>query len=843
MGKYLFRPGHSVQYGDFTVNGSGNILGDNNGNTGVWYETGGGSIQVYGEFDPNVVPAGRDIIAVRVGHVQVQGGLFGLYNGWAASYLRINNQRVPTSYLYRQKDLGIPIYGPSLYKTAGLGGWSAEEINLMSTDTGAAVGEMSPITNRRWCGVVEVFIAVVWDEPVPVPAASFPANNATVETSSVNFQATVPAVQEEQPVRAVFQVARDAGFTDDVRTFIGGLNTSTAAGSKSQYTSRTRDNTYTDLGPGKWYLRIKGRDYTDKRESAWSATTSFTIQHLSLPIPELSRPLAGATVATPYDVRSGRITTDPAGERIVGIEWQFSKNSDFSGTTVGWQNRQGSFTASTVSYNPEPDGTTLPEQYGPTLSAEDPSQYLSQGTWYGRVRAVDKYGQTGTWSAATQFSVSHKPYATNYQPSSGQAFDQHATPVRWSFADPWNDDLQSAYRMVVQDTSGNTLQDTGKITSSVPQAKMDIGDTHLQEQLRYIIELWDLDDVKATDTPTQNFFMSVSPIITVAYPSEGESIVTGQPAISWTVQFARPDVTQKSWKVEYVKRSNQTVRHSSGTVLGTQTDYTPPRAILENRTEYQLKLTITDSDNLSSTLVQNFYTDFERPEGVTTSATAASYNSSGYVTVRWEANVDPFFAEWRVYRQKVDSAGYAQGEWEYAGTVEDVDAREFHDWLVAGTSDYRYSVTQVAYRYGALVESDFDIYGERVSIFAEDYWLIVPDREELNVRLVAVVGDKFTDKREKNSYTIIGAGKRVVYGTKVGMEGSLNCQIRHSTGLTATQQLRVLDKLCDENISVLMRDPFGNVTKIAIGEVSVDRMAGVGNNEFANIEIPYEEVR
>lgn len=841
MGRYIFRPGTSLPYGDVSVNGGGNVLGDDNGNTGIWFEK-GGAISVYPEFNPNVIPAGRDIIAVRVGHVGVMGGFLGLYNGWCASYLRINNQRVPTTYAYKQSNIGTWLWGPPLYKTGGLGGWSAEEINRMSSDTGSAVGEIAPNKSRRWCGAVEVGIAVVYNDPVPVPAASFPANNQTIDTSSVNFQAVIPAPQEEQPVRAVFQVARDVNFTDDVRTFIGGLNSSTAAGTKSIYTSRTRDDTYTDLGPGKWYLRIKGRDYTEGRESAWSTTTSFTISHSALPVPSLVKPLVGEVVPTPYATRSGKIDVDPPGERIVGIEWQFSPNADFSGETVGWQNRNGSFTASTVSYNPQPNGETLPAQYGATVSSEDPSQYLRQGTWYGRVRAVDKYGQVGAWSAGTQFTVQHKPYATGYVPSSGQAFDQYQTPVRWKFADPWNEDIQSAYRMIVTDSSGNVLQDTGKITSSVPQAKMDVGPNHLQHQLRYTVQLWDLDDMPSNINPTQNFFMSLSPVITVEWPAEGEAIITGQPSIEWSVQFARPDVTQKSWKLDFVRADNQTVRYTTGTVTGTATTHMPPRAVLENLTQYQLKLTITDSDNLSNTLVQSFYTDFERPAGTQTRATADNYSELGYVLVGWDAPVDPFFAEWRVYRRKVDSVGYADGEWQYVGTVEDVDAREFRDWLVGGNADYRYSVTQVAYRFGALVESDYDEFGERVSVLGSDYWLVVPDRPELNVRVTGVVGDKFTDKRETSSHVIIGGGRRVNYGTRIGAEGSLSVQIRHSSGYTASQKLDMLDRLCDENIDVLMRDPFGNVTRISLGEVSVDRMPGVGNNEFATVEIPYMEV-
>lgn len=846
MGKYLHRPGFSTHYGDRIIEGAGNILGDANNNTYVQYYENCGSIQTYPVFNESVIPVGRDIIAVRVGHRHWQGGVFNLFNGWVASYLRINNSRNANSYAYKQDGFSggtREILGPAIYRTAGAGGWSAAEINTMSTDTGAAVGEIGPNGNNRWCIVSEVYIVVIYNDLVSGPTSVYPANNEVVATSSVQFNAVQVPTQEEQPVCTVFQVARDAAFTTDVRTFVGGLNKSTVAGSKSFYNSVKGKPSYTDLGPGKWYMRTKGRDYTGTRESAWGATTSFTVSHAALPTPTLLSPANGTTVATPYNVRQGSIPTDPPGDRIVGIEFAFSKQADFTGTVVSWQNRDGLFTQGAIAYDPKPNGTALPGKNSGTVSSEDPSQYLSQGLWNARVRCVDRYGQVGPWSSVTTFTVAHKPYASNYFPKSGQAFDPNETPVAWDFSDPWDGDIQSAYQLVVTDLGGNTLQDTGKITSSLGRATMVLASSHLQEQLRYTIALWDLDDVKSTVMPTQNFFMSKSPVITIPFPEENEAIITGQPSITWSSVFSRPGVAQKSWKLDYVQRDNQTVKYTTGIVAGTATSHMPPRAILANMTSYQIKLTITDTDDLSSTKVRNFTTNFERPNPTTTEATASTYELSGFVKVTWTATPDPFFAEWRVYRQKVDEAGLALDDWEYAGRVEDVDAREFHDWLVGGSSWYRYSVTQVAYRFGSLVESDYDHYGERVRVFGSHYWLVVEDREELNVRLNSVNADKFTDKFESNDFQILGGGRRFNYGAEIGKEGSLSIQIRGSSLITATEQLRVLRVLRQEKIAVLMRDPFGNVTKVALGEVSVDRMPGVGNNEFANIEVPYYEVK
>lgn len=844
MGRYTYRPGFSTHYGDTVVSGGGNILGDGNDATGTQYKNDSGSICTYGTFNPSVIPSGRDIIAVKVGHRQVNGGLLGIYNGWIGSYLRVGGSRVPNSYAYKQdgySDSVREILGPAVYKTGGAGGWAAEEINTMSSDIGAAVGNIGPNTKNRWCAAVESFIAVYYNDPVPVPNTPFPANGATVATSSVNFNATHVAPQDVQPVRTIFQVARDSAFTNSVKTFVGGLNASVTAGSKSYYNSNRNDATFTDLGPGLWYLRMKGRDYTDTRESAWSGTTTFTVSHPALPVPTFVAPLNAGTVATPYSVRSASFT-DPAGDRKVGIEWVFSQASDFAGTQVRWWNtKDAGFIGKTVSYNPQPSGSTLPGLYGPNVSSEDPPQYLKQGTWYGMVRTRDVYGQWSSWSSVINFTVVHKPYASNYFPQAGQSFDQYATPVRWTFSDPWAGDLQSAYQMIVETTTGVVLQDTGKVTSSVPSAQMNVGSGHLLENLRYSVKLWDLDDVVSTVNPTQNFLMSLSPVITLPYPAAEEAIVTGQPTIDWSVTFTGGS-TQKSWKVDFVQADNQVVVHSSGTIANTTTVYTPPRAILKNLINYQVKVTVTDTADLSSTLVRDFTTDFIRPSYCTTGADASEYEENGYVNVYWVAEPDAFFAEWRIYRKKIDADGLPLGDWEFVGTEEDVDARTYRDWSVAGTSHYRYSVTQVAYRFGSLVESDFDEIGERVYLNSSDYWLLVEDDETMNVRLMSVVGDKATDRRESNDFVIIGAGRRVNYGTWIGLEGTLSCQIRQRAGITATEQLRVLRRLSEEKRYVNMRDPFGNVTKISLGEISRDRIAGVGNNEYADIEIPYYEV-
>jgi hypothetical protein len=39
-----------------------------------------------------------------------------------------------------------------------------------------------------------------------------------------------------------------------------------------------------------------------------------------------------------------------------------------------------------------------------------------------------------------------------------------------------------------------------------------------------------------------------------------------------------------------------------------------------------------------------------------------------------------------------------------------------------------------------------------------------------------------------------------------------------------------------------MRNPFGDVYRIRVGNLSISRLAGVGVDEFVDVTIPYSEV-
>lgn len=850
MGRYYWRPNFaaSVDYGNVDTDGSGPVLGDNSDSTGKKYFTGAGSILTFNLPSPSVVPAGRDIIAVRVGHRQKNDLL--VYNGWPRSYLRYNGKRQENTAAYKQDGYSTSareVLGTHIYNK-NLDPWTWDLISLMGAETGAAQGTIGPATNKRWCIVTEVFIQIIWNDPVAVPTDCYPANGAVIDTSSVQFSAKCPASQEEQPVQTVFQVCRVNTFdNDDVRTFIGGLNTSVDANSRSYYVSDVSKDSYTNLGPGVWYVRIKGRDFKGN-ESAWGTTTSFTISHGPLPDATITDPINAQSVNSPYRVRSARIVTQPSGGRKVGVTWQFAKDAGFTTSVIQWTNTSdGKFIISSsypmdISYDPTPNASVPNGLSGPKVGAEDPSQYLSQGIWYARVRATDVWGQNGHWSNYVSFTVAHPPAPSALIPSGSASFDPLEAPVRWTFGDPWTNDYQTAYRMQVLDSYNNVLQDTGKIASGLTKSNMNALSQYFRQLLNIKIDTWDADDVKngTTSQLTGTFMLSRSPVTTILFPAnDNDQIPSGQPNIQWSSTFATADISQKSYAIVIKDSSAGNTVYDSGVINSTDTSHLPTRPILKNLTGYQLSLTITDSENLSKTVYRNFSTNFDRPETVTCVVDDSGYNEFGYTEVSWPSgNPDPFFKEWRVYRKKADDPDAA---YVLAGIVSNPGIKFFQDWLIAGNDTFVYSVVQAAYRYGSLVES---IYNQSYPLFiyTENWWLIVPSNPNLNTKITGVSGDSYTRDREISDYNIIGRGRVRAYGTKYGKTGSLSIKVRHSQNMTASQFVSKLERVCDDQYSLFMRDPFGNVTLIAIGVVSLDRLAGVGSSEFGDVELPYIEV-
>lgn len=841
MGIFTRRATQSQGYGNNSQQGSGPLLADGNDNTFITLQNGyyGMAPGAYLAYYPNMVstdiPSGRKVVAVRIVH---RIGQNNINQGIPEAYLRLNESRLENSRLYLndgyQANVWRNQYGPWVYKQNNQA-WSLSDVNAMNSE-GSYVASNYQFPNAR---ISEVNHDVMYDEPVAIPSDIYPASGSTVTSSSVSFSAVAPAPQEGQLVRIIVQVARNSGFSSDFRQFVGGFHSRTGSTDRATYVSNYADASFTDLGPGLWYMRVYTQDILGTVGTA-SATSQFTVSLGALPTPVNTAPPPAAISTTPYGIRTARIDTAASDNRAVGMEWQYSKSSTFASGVVTWKNQlAGLRGAGSVSYDALPKTGVPPGVYDYNLSADDPSQYLTQGAWFYRSRVIDRYGSTGPWSAISDtFTVAHAPLAQNVSPTSNAVIDQNVTPVRWTFGDPWTGDAQTAYQIRVYNDQSVKIYDSGKISSTSLQAFLTISATYLYSALRYTINVYDKDDVTSGSVATNNFIFSTSPAIVQSYPAQGEQVLTGQPTFVWSPGINRPGTTQRSYELKVYRQSDNVLIYTSNEVVSKATSHTPPQVILRNAISYRETLRIVDSDGLSSTLQRNFSASYQAPPEPSVTVDYQSYGVNGYVNINWSSTVpDDFFVAWKIYRQTVGTT-----QWVLIKTETDSAVSSFRDWLAPSAGRYRYSVTQQADRSGAVLESAINEAAEIGYVQSDDYWLIVERDNTQNVKLYSVVNDQFTDEIEMNKYVVKGRGSRVNYGTEIGMEGTLSVQLRWYSGMSARVARQVLRDLQYKAGSCLLRDPFGNITRVAIGTISTSRMAGVGVEEFADIEIPYSQV-
>lgn len=760
--------------------------------------------------------AGRPVLAVRLTHRfnQPSSG----FQGWPDSWLRLNGSWIPASRILQpdgQKTGTTRVQRGAWTYRSGRRAWTISELNAL--EYYSTVVEPHIATGNRDYRLYELYMEYLWSEPLVAPTVPSPANAATIATSNPQLSYQIPAPQDGQIVRGVIEVARNNTFTNDKRTYVTDDNASTSATSRATFTGAA------DLGPGVWYMRAKTQDVIDT-ESAWSAITSFTITHAALPAPRNASPAPGSIVVNPLVSRAAEVTTAASDSRTVGIEFQFSLSSTFaSGVVTHTVPVTSGVTTGIVSYTPD----TMP------------TQRLAQGQQYMRTRAVDKWGQTGPWSTTDSFTVQHQPVAQNVSPTSNRVIDPTVTPARWTFGDPWVGDKQTAYQVRVYTEAGALVYDSTKKVSEALQQIMTIPAQYQYQRLRLTVSLWDIDDATSSSVASYYFISSTSPAITMAYPEANGSVGTGQPTFQWNPGIVRPEATQKSYELKVYNTVSGNLIHTSGVVNSvTARSYTPPQTILNNGGSYQLTLRIVDSDGLTSTLTRNFTASYQAPAGTTLTVDPQSYLEGGYVDLDWGlSSPDDYFITWRVYRRKV-----GQVAWDLIATIDDSSITRYHDWLVPEVGEFQYTVTQVADRFGAILESSLDVDPPVYYIRSEDFWLIDEDDEENNLRLYSVSDNPYNVKYERNEYIVKGRGRRTNFGTRIGLDGVMTCKVRPRSGYTPSQLINQLEQMQSRRYSVLLRDPFGRITRITIGDLSISPMAGTGPDEFADVSIPWTEV-
>lgn len=540
----------------------------------------------------------------------------------------------------------------------------------------------------------------------------------------------------------------------------------------------------------------------------------------------------------------------------IKIAWQFATDAAFTTDLRTYTQSDSKF----VTVN----GT---KASGKTVVIRDSlpiANELFQGTWYIRAAQIDEYGRQSAWNTATHFSVSHPPSARPLTPSSyaNSTFGTGDQELRWSFSDPYPGDAQTAYQIIIEryDTVPATgLYDSGKILSSAMSHVQTFvsGDKNLP--LRWKVRVWDGDDVVGAYSDYGLFTLVDAPTIAFTVPTSGGTITTALPSVEFIPTVAGGRVIMK---YRFIITQNGTTIYDSawvpgpdiGWASGVTLNYSRPIVVLDNNQSYTYQIKVVDNVGVEGRASIQATTSWVLPSTIdSVAADLTTYNQEdfGYVKVVWaETTIDADFRGWAIMRRDhlIDTGTGADlevGPWVEIDRVNDSGIFEYHDFYAPSGYKVDYDVLQIVDRFGDQVKSAFSA-GISVQPRSEGYWFIVPNNDTSipdAFRLSSVTADSYNDEYEETFMTIIGGGRRQELGQHLGPSGTLTAQLRDSAGQSARQKKRRLEVMKEQGVTNLfMRTPFGDLYRVGVSNLGIQRIAGVGTSEFVDVTVPYMEV-
>lgn len=528
--------------------------------------------------------------------------------------------------------------------------------------------------------------------------------------------------------------------------------------------------------------------------------------------------------------------------------WQFATNASFTTNVKTYTQPDSKFVAI--------ENTEAANSFYPFSDVLPQAYKLTSGTWYVRGAVVDEFGVQSPWTAANSFTLYHPPAAADLLPDNGEVLVSGNVEFGWRFTDPSAGDTQSAYQIVVEvNETGQVIYDSGKVTDTDSSHVAAIDPAYSGDLLRWMVRLWDADDIVGEYSEYKFFTVAASPTVVIDSPVNAGTATSATPEIIFTPtaggfqHIAKYSVVIRDSAGEVYEMSDDvSVDVPSGTTLQWR-----PSKMQEKDEQYSATVEVVDNLGLPSSPEISIYTvDYIAPAS-TTSITASDvdYNTDGlaYVEIVWDDNRDPNFEYWILQRRVAELS---------FGNVVSVGPWETLDEITVGVGGsaiywdfYAQSGTQLEYRVRQLVNDNGSktiSNNEPTAIVrpqAHGYFIIVPADEASNFqtyKLDNVTEDSFTDEYEETSYNIIGGGRHVDRGEYLGPTGSLTCQIRSTPTKSARQKRMEIMAAKDADRVVHLRNPFGDVWSIAVGNIGVGRIAGVGVEEFVDLTVPYSQV-
>ena len=554
-----------------------------------------------------------------------------------------------------------------------------------------------------------------------------------------------------------------------------------------------------------------------------------------------SYPTLQATLEVPVGTSSPTgppFNSSPDTALKYNAEWVLAKDSTYV------TNRRTVFGTTEVT---NPDGSTVisaaDSTTGTSLKAgkvyQGSPDRLAGGDWYMNIRMFSGPFKTA-WalSNSSKITVSHPPTATAYEPNGDTTKAFGPIGISWGFFTNSIGDYQTAYQILVEKNSdGSTVWDSGKVASTGSSAIYTPAVGVKDIQLRWKVRVWDNDDVVGAYSAYNLFRVSDAPTVTINTPVNGSELTSGSSLVQWTFA-ASGGRTQSKYRVRFYK-GGTALAYDSEWLIGAVSTHNPANSFLQVGS-YVVRVDVEDNRGLQGYSQNTFTTNFIVPERPTFTINEQNYVSTSAVTLNWSPASDESLDTigYVVYGRSVGSGA----SWIKLGEIVDLAASyTFNDYLAPSNVTREYIVTQKALRWVGAVESLMTPYvSQSVTPISDKYILLHPTDPSKNLWLLSVNEDSYSDEYEQADIDLIGRGRTRQYGTHFGYKGSILCKLRGPSARAIKLQITAM---AAETESVYLRNPFGDIWKVALDTISYSRIPGVGSLEFVDVTIPYQEVK
>lgn len=725
------------------------------------------------------------------------------------------------------------------------------------------------------------------------PTTYFPAQGSTTDTNTPTAQIQIVGQTRPQSrVKPRFQIAKDSAFTQAVKDFTSDIT-------KYAAIPRTGVNNVlnrvimgeqvpssTPLAQGTWYIRSAVYDPWT-RPGAWGATSSFTVSHPANAI-HLA-PANGEVFA--FDVSGGAVTfswdfssawggssqtayqfviedvNDPNNPVGIYDSGQVTSPNEFATYTflaaikshdLRWKVRvwdedgvvgpYSNYATFMVADTGQCVITDPADIIHPMLSGDDSNfEGGTVGSWLegegspsgSTITSDTTVKNSGTrsakWTAGAALPAGSTALAGVYwnlptTPGVTYTF----TMAQYMASRIGNGVQMAAYSFASASVfaRGSTLLGAGVWSTRTLGFNGQAGDDHTAVCL-----LVDFTGLGMTAGQTFNF-----DDVQVTYATH-EVIATPTPTINWsfTPPAADPSVTQTKFGVLIQDTTTGNYILDSGWIPTGATQYTVPSGILGNNGSYAVIVATQDSNGLIDYADPVlFTTSWAAPTSPGATISGANYSTLGYVSATWDSSsMDPTgFISYRVYRRVTGTTNWTLMR-EY---LEAATSYTYYDYLAVTGTSYDYAVVQTANRFGSLIESAYN--AQTLVVQSSDYWLIGLDDTDPKLLIDNVTGDSYDDEYEEEVIELIGRGRHVEYGTHWGYKGSLTTKMydSYNNGPTARTKRQNLLNAKQLRKMFYLRNPFGDIWLVAVSDMSIARIAGVGQREFVEVTIPYTQL-